>query len=129
MFFRTNLDIMDEQKAQINIQWQKAKTQMKVFTINDLTARNRKARYSTVSEKIETILVNLVYSYKELFDIIVDKNGDEMKAEQERYTQQKGEIKDFLSKLEERYYDLEEEASKDEVSVSDTDKRVAAGRL
>ena len=48
-----------------------------------------------------------------------------MKAEQERYTQQKGEIKDFLSKLEERYYDLEEEASKDEVSVPDADKRVA----
>ena len=70
---------------------------MKVFTINNLTARNRKARYSTVSEKIETILVNLVYLYEDLLDIIVDKNGDEMKAEQEKCTSQEGEIKHFLS--------------------------------
>ena len=127
MFFPTTLDMMDERKAEINVQWRKAKAQMRVFTINDLTAHNRKVRYPTVSEKIETLLANLLIFYQELFDMIVDKNGDEMKAEQEKCTQQEGEIKGFLSKLEERYYELEtEEASTDEASVSAVDKRVAA---
>ena len=100
---------------------------MRVFTVNDLKATNRKARYLIVSEEIKTLLVNLLNLYEELFDIIVDKDGDEMKAEQEKCTQQEGEIKDFLSNLEDRYYELEaEEVSTDEASVPAVDKRVAA---
>ena len=65
--------------------------------------------------------------YKELFDMIVDKDGDEMKAEQEKCTQQEGEIQDFLSNLEDRYYELEvEKASTDEASVPAVDKSVAS---
>ena len=100
---------------------------MKVFTIKDLTVRNRKACYPIISEEIETLLFNLLYLYEELFDMTVDKNGDEMKAEQEKCTQQEGEIKEFLSNLEDRYYELEaEEVSIDEASVPAMDKRMEA---
>ena len=99
---------------------------MRVFTVNDLKATNRKARYPIVSEEIKTLLVNLLNLYEELFDMIVDKDGDEMKAEQEKCTQQEGEIKDFLSNLEDCYYELEaEEASTGEASVPAADKNVA----
>ena len=64
----------------------------------DLKATNRKACYPIVSEEIKTLLVNLLNLHEELFDMIVD--GDEMKAEQEKCTQQEGEIKSFLSNLE-----------------------------
>ena len=127
MFFSSKADIMDKQKAEINILWREAKVQMKVFTINDLTLKNRKVHYQSVSKEVKTLLVKLLYLYEELFDMIVDKDGDEMKVEQQKCTQQKGEIKDYLSKLEERYYELEaEEASTGEASVSAVDKRVAA---
>ena len=64
--------------------------------------------------------------YDELFDKIVDKNGDEIKAKQEKCKQQEDEIKDFLSSLEERYYELEaEEASTGEASAPAPDKSVA----
>ena len=87
---------------------------MRVFTVNHLKATNRKARYPIVSKQIETLLVNLLNLYDELFDMIVDKDGDEMKAEQERCTQQEGKIQDFLSNLEDCYYELEaEEANTD----------------
>ena len=96
---------------------------MRVFTVNDLKATNCKARYPTVSEKIETLLVNLLNLYDELFDMIVDKDGAEMKAEQDRCTQQESEIKDFLSSLEDRYYELEaEEVSTYKASVPDAHK-------
>ena len=92
---------------------------MEVFPINDLIARNRKVRYPTVSEKIETLLANLLILYQELFDMI----RDEMKAEQGKCTQQEAEIKDFLSNLEDRYYELEaEEASTSKASVPDAHK-------
>ena len=109
---------MEEKKAEVAAQWRKVKTQMRVFTINDLKTFNRKDQYPVISEKIETLLANLLILYEELFDMIADKGGDEIKAELEKCTQQEGEIKDFLSQLEERYYKLEkEEASKDEASV------------
>ena len=75
---------MEEKKAEVAAKWREAKIQMRVFTINDLKARNRKARYPIVSKEIKTLLVNLLNLYEELFDMIVDKNGDEMKAEQEK---------------------------------------------
>ena len=69
---------------------------MRVFTVKDLKAYNRKVRYPVVSEEVRTLLVNLLILYEELFDMIVDKDGDEMKAEQEKCTRQEGEIKDYL---------------------------------
>merc|ERR1712082_200052 len=98
---------------------------MKVFTINDITLKNRKVHYQSVSKEVKTLLVKLLYLYEELFDMIVDKDRDEMKVEQQKCTQQKDEIKNYLSKLEERYYELEaEEASTGEASVSAMDKHV-----
>merc|ERR1711895_359275 len=98
---------------------------MRVFPINKLKTFNRKARYPVVSDKIETLLANLLILYQELFDKIADKEGDEMKAEQERCTQQEGNIQDFLSSLEDRYYELEaEEASIGKALVPDVDKSV-----
>ena len=44
--------------------------------------------------------------------MIADKNGDEMKAEQENCIRQEGEIKEYLSKLEERYYKLKVEETR-----------------
>ncbi len=89
-----------------------------MFTVNHLKATNCKAHYPIVSEEIKTLLVNLLNFYEELFDMIVDKDGDEMKAEQKKCTQQEGEIQDFLSNLEDCYYELEvEEASTSNVSV------------
>ena len=91
---------------------------MRVFPIKKLKVINYKARYQVVSDKIETLLANLLILYHELFDNIVDKDGDEMKAEQEKCAQQEGEIQDFLSNLEDRYYKLEaEEASTSDISV------------
>ena len=107
MFFPTTLDMMDERKTETNIQWRQAKIQMRVFTVNDLTAYNRKVCYPTFSEKLETLLVNLLYLHEELFDTIVDKDGDEMKAKQKKCKQQEIEIKNFLLNLEKRYYELE----------------------
>ena len=98
-FFPANLDIMEEKKAEITAKWREVNVQMRVFTVNQLKATNRKAHYQIVSEKIETLLANLLNLYEELFGMIVDKDGDEMKAEQEKCTQQEGEIKDFLSNL------------------------------
>ena len=123
MFFPAKADIMDEHKAEINIQWREAKVQMKVFTINDLTPKNCKVHYQSVSKEVKTLLVKLLYLYEELFDMIVDKDGDEMKAEQEKCKQQEDEIKDFLSNLEDCYYELEaEEASTSKASVPAADK-------
>ncbi len=51
---------MEEKKVEITAKWQEVKIQMKVFTINDLKATNRKARYPIVSEEIKTLLVNLL---------------------------------------------------------------------
>ena len=94
---------------------------MRVFPINKL---NYKTRYPVVSDKIETLLANLLILYYKLFDKIVDE--DEMKTEQERCSQQEGNIRDFLSSLEEHYYKLEaEEASTSEALVSAADKSVA----
>ena len=99
---------------------------MRVFTVNELTAINRKNHYPTVSERIETLLTSLIILYAELFDMITDKDGDEMKTEQDRFTQQESEIKDFLSSLEERYYELEaEEDTASEASVPAVDRSVA----
>ena len=70
---------------------------MRVFTVNKLTAINRKNRYPTVSERIETLLTRLIILYLELFDTITDKDGDKMKTEQDRLAQQESEIKEFLS--------------------------------
>ena len=96
---------------------------MRVFTVNELTAINRKNRYPTVSERIETLLTRLIILYSELFDTITDKDGDEMKTEQDRLAQQESEIKEFLSSLEQRYYELEaEEDTASESSVSGTDR-------
>ena len=89
-----------------------------MFTVNHLKATNRKARYPTISEKIETLLESLLNLHEELFDLIEDKDEIEMKAEQERCAQQEREIQDFLSDLEDHYYKLEaEEASSSNVSV------------
>ena len=99
---------------------------MRVFTVNDLKPTNRKARYPAVSQKIETLLVNLLDSYDKLFDMMADKDGDVMKAEQQKCIQQESEIKNFLSSFEDRYYELEaEEASIGEASVPVVDKNVA----
>ena len=55
--------------------------------------------------------------------MITDKDGDEMKTEQDRLAQQESEIKEFLSSLEQRYYELEaEEDTASEASVSGTDR-------
>ena len=81
---------MEEKKAEVTAKWREVKNTMRVFTVNHLKATNGKACYPIVSEKIETLLVNLLNLYEELFDMIVDKDGDEMKAEQERCTQQEG---------------------------------------
>merc|ERR1711867_142312 len=105
-FFPAKLDIMEEKKAEITAKWREVTLQMRVFTINKLKATNRKARYPIVSEKIETLLANLLNLYEELFDMIGDKDGDEMKVEPEKCTQQEGEIQDFLSNLEDCYYEL-----------------------
>ena len=111
---------MDEKKGEAAVKWREIKTQMQVFTIDNLTIRNRKARYPIISEKIKTLLANLLFLHDQLFDM---KVGDKIK---ERYIQQKGEIKSFLTRLEERYYDLEEEeASKDKASVPAVVKSVA----
>merc|ERR1712082_179203 len=109
---------MEVKKTEIAAKWREVKIQMRVFTVNHLKPTNRKARYPIVYEEIKTLLVNLLNLYEELFDMILDKNGDEMKAEQKKCTQQEGEIQDFLSNLEDRYYELEaEEASTSNVSV------------
>ena len=114
---------MEEKKAKITAKCREANAQMRVFPINNLKTTNYKVRYPVISEKIETLLANLIILYDELFDKIADKDGDEMKAEQERCRQQEDEIKDFLSNLEDCYYELEaEEASKGEASVSAADK-------
>ena len=105
---------MEEKKVKIAVKWQEATAQMRVFTVNNLKAHNRKVSYPTVSDKVETLLANLLIFYQELFDMIVDKSGDEMKVEQEKCIQQETEIKRFLSNLENRYYKLEVE----EVSTS-----------
>ena len=98
---------------------------MRLFTVKDLKAYNRKVRYPIVSEEIKTLLGKLLYLYEELFDTIVDKDRDEMKAEQKKCKQQEIEIKNFLLNLEKRYYELEaEEAIKDESSIPVTDKSV-----
>ena len=46
-FFPAKIDVIVE----ITTQWRKVKTQMKVFTVNDLKITNRKVRFPTVSEK------------------------------------------------------------------------------
>ena len=72
MFFSAKDDIIDKQIADINILWREVKAQMRVFTIKDLKATNRKARYPIVSEEIRTLLVILLILHEELFDTIVD---------------------------------------------------------
>ena len=86
--FPPNLDIVEEKKAEITAKWREADAQMRVFSINKLKIFNYKTHYPVVSEKIETLLANLIILYDELFDKIVDKDGDEMKTEQERRIQQ-----------------------------------------
>ena len=124
MFFPAKLDvIVEEKKEEIAAKWREVTTQMRVFPINNLKTFNREARYPVVSEKIETLLASLLILYYKLFDKIVDKDGDEMKSEQERCTQQEGNIRDFLSSLEDRYYELEaEEVSTSKASVPAADK-------
>ena len=124
MFSPAKLDvIVEEKKEEIIVKWREAHAQMRVFSINRLTASNYKTRYPLISDKIETVLANLLILYHELFDKIVDKDGDEMKAEQERCTQQEDEIKDFLSNLEDRYYELKAEGvSTSKASVPAVDK-------
>ena len=64
--------------------------------------------------------------YDELFDKIADKDRDEMKADQERCTEQEDKIQDFLTILEKRYYELEaEEADIGGAPVSAPDKSMA----
>ena len=94
---------MEEKKAEITAKWREVIAQMRVFPINKLQTFNYKARYPVVSDKIETLLANLIVLYDELFDKIADKDGDEMKAEQERCTEQEDKIQDFLTSLEKRY--------------------------
>ena len=94
-FLSANLNIMEEKKAEITAKWREVSVQMRVFSFNKI---NYKTRYPGVSEKIETLLASLLILYEELFDMITDKNGDEMKAEQERCTQKEGKIQDFLSR-------------------------------
>ena len=96
MFFSSKDDIISDQIAEIKILWQEAKVQMRLFTVKDLKAYNRKVRYPIISEEIRTLLGKLLYLYEELFDRIVDEDRDEMKAEQEKCTRQEGEIKDYL---------------------------------
>ena len=109
---------MEEKRAEIAAEWRKAKIQMKMFPVKRLKATNYKHRYLDVSEKIETLLENLLNLHEEFFDLIEDKDGTEMKAEDERCAQQEREIQDFLSDLEDHYYKLEaEEASSSNVSV------------
>ena len=96
---------------------------MRVFSINKI---NYKTRYPIVFEKVETLFASLLILYKEFFDMITDKDGDNIKTEQERCTQQEGKIQDFLSSLEKRYFELEaEEVSTREASVPALDKSVA----
>ena len=55
--------------------------------------------------------------------MITDKDGDEMRTKQDNLAQQESEIKEFLSSLEQRYYELEaEEDTASESSVSGTDR-------
>ena len=93
MFFPAKVDvIVEEKKKEITVKWQEAYTQIRVFSTNRLTASNYKTCYPLISDKIETVLASLLILYYELFDKIVDKDGDEMKAEQERCIQQEGNI-------------------------------------
>ena len=110
-FFPAKLEIMEGKKEEINGKWREVSIQMRVFTVNHLKLINRKARYPTVSEKVETLLHNLLTLYEQLYDLIADKEGEEINAAQEECTQREGEIQDFLSNLEERYYELEVEAA------------------
>ena len=55
-FLSANLNIMEEKKAEVTAKWRKAEAQMRVFTINDLTAYNRKLRYPIVSENLKLFL-------------------------------------------------------------------------
>ena len=127
MFFPARIDVTveekkGEKKEEIIVKWREAYAQMRVFSINKL---NYKARYPLISNKIETLLANLLILYYEIFDKIVDE--DEMKAEQQRCIQQEDNIKKFLIKLEERYYELEaEEASKEKASVPVAVKSIAS---
>ena len=110
---------MEEKKEEIAAKWREVTAQMRVFPIDKLKAINHKDRYPVISEKVETLLADLLILYQELSDMI----KDEMKAEQEKCTQQEAEIKNFLSNLETRYYKLEaEEASKSKPSVPDPHK-------
>ena len=77
---------MEEKKAEITAKWRAVNAQMRVFPINKLKPTNYKVCYPVISEKIETLLADLIILYDELFDKIADKDGDEMKVEQERCT-------------------------------------------
>ena len=70
--FLANLDIMEEKKEEIATKWREVTAQMRAFPIKKLKVNNYKARYQVVSDKIETLLTNLLILYYELFDKIVD---------------------------------------------------------
>ena len=53
-------DTMEEKKAEVTAKWREVSAQMRVFTVNQLKAINRKTRYPTVSERIETLLASLI---------------------------------------------------------------------
>ena len=96
MFSPAKLDvIVEEKKEEIIVKWREAHAQMRVFSINRLTASNYKTRYPLISDKLETVLASLLISYYKLFDRILDKNGNEMKAEQQRCIQQEDEKRTF----------------------------------
>ena len=85
---------MEEKKAEVTAKWREVSAQMRVISFNKI---NYKTRYPIVFEKVEALFASLIVLYDELFDKIAD--GDEMKTEQERCTQQEAKIREFLLSL------------------------------
>ena len=99
---------MEEKKAEITAKWREVSIQMRVFSFNKI---NYKTRYPIVFEKVETLFASLLILYEELFDMITDKDGDNIKTKQKKCTQQEAKILDFLSSLEKHYFELEAEGA------------------
>ena len=118
---------MEAKRQEVKAKWREVSVQMRVFTVNHLKVINRKARYPIVSQKVETLLHNLLTLYEELFDMIADKDGEDMKVAQDECEQREGDIQVYLSNLEDRYYELEAEAAGAENALVATADNSVAG--
>ena len=121
---------MEAKKQEIIAKWREVSIQMRIFTVNHLKTTNRNARYPTISGKVETLLFHLLTLYEELFDQFEDKDAENMNAERAECAQREQDIQDYLSSLEDRYYELEAEAAgASEAQVAAADSSVAGLEL